>query len=505
MIRRYVLFLFCLLVGAGCGSSGGSDSVFVATGGSAAGAADSGRVVFNFTRAQTLSVPTGTVQLDFQFFNNGGVVLLAERRDYADQIVFENVPGEVTSVEVTAFDANGLPILFATGAVEVSSLEDFVVALSSEAVTLDEVVVSPDMVTLEASQTQQLSLLGRFSNGSVANLDPALATYSGFDTNIVTVSDSGLLTGVGFGTTTVVVGFEVSGVVTESEPVTVTGPIGPISLSQAVNTFDTDTGELNGTVADGWDGTVLNSADFTLDGAATLTVTGSQPFQVASTGNVSIAGIIDASGGDGEDGLCGSPGGGVVRLGGVAGPGGFAGGNGGSTAAGSIDGLDGEGPGAGGGGSVEGSGGGAGHLNAGTAGGETNGGAGGPAYTSIPTTLIGGSGGGGGNGQDDGVVGPDPSDDDGAGGGGGGGAVRITAVGTLTVDGTIDCSGGNGGGGECSNSSHDGGAGSGGSIELLATGLPVVNGTLNVDPGTPGNGESGGGTASEGRTRVETL
>ena len=515
MKRLFFVLVSCLLVISGCGSNG-SEDVFVATGNSNAGlATTSGRVVFNFTRPQTLSVPASTVQLDFQFLS-GTVVVISERRTYEDQIVFENVPSNVTSVEVTAIDADGFPLLFGTGPIEIDPNEDFVVTLTSEPITLSELVVSPSSLVFEVpGETQQLSLQGRFSNGFISSLDADRATYSGFDTNVVTVDGNGLVTSGGFGTTSIIASFEFGGATVDSDPIPVTRSPISLAISDAANTFDTSTGELNGTLIDGWDGEILNVLDFSLPVGSTLTVTGDQPLQLAATGNILVEGIVDASGGDGEATGINFPAG----LGGTAGPGGFPGGRGGGFNVSDSNGENGFGPGGGGGGMVDagdsdgfagGSGGGAGHLMNGTAGTGFSFGVGGVAgllYESLPTILRGGSGGGGGSIESDSPDGLEDGDDGGAGGGGGGGAVRMTAQGTIEVSGTIDCSGGDGGDANDSGNGTAGGAGSGGAIELLASLVPTVSGTLNVDGGFGGVDalESVGGDGSPGRTNVGTL
>jgi hypothetical protein len=288
-----------------------------------------------------------------------------------------------------------------------------------------------------------------------------------------------------------------------------------LTLVSGPHTFDTDTGELDGSVHPDWNGTALMPALFDVLAGATLTVSGSQPFQVDSTGDILITGIIDAGGRNAGNVTTGNANG---TAGGLGGPGGFAGGRGGGDNFGDTDGVAGGGPGGGGGGmsgtpgsaAVQAGGGGAGHLNVGTIGeraGNGVAGAAGVAYASIPGMLLGGSGGGGGSIDDDGA-GLNAADDGGAGGGGGGGAVRMTATGTITVDGTIDCSGGDGGDNTFNVAvGGAGGAGSGGSIELLAPTSPTVNGTLDVTAGVAGRHHTtgDGGAGSVGRTIVGTI
>jgi hypothetical protein len=96
--------------------------------------------------------------------------------------------------------------------------------------------------------------------------------------------------------------------------------------------------------------------------------------------------------------------------------------------------------------------------------------------------LLGGSGGGGAQ----------------AGGGGGGGAILIAASGTITVNGTVNASGGYGQTTGNYASAGSSGSGSGGAIRLVATSL-AGNGIINANGGASA---MNGGT---GRVRIDTY
>lgn len=252
-----------------------------------------------------------------------------------------------------------------------------------------------------------------------------------------------------------------------------------------------------------------------------------------TTGDVTIAGSIDISGGASmvtKYGLAAD-----MNKGGVGGPGGFDGGRGGLQEQNRTGGT-GYGPGGAGGGihvsvndwpycySIVQGGGGGGFA----AGGEVSycvrdygfsanqrTGYGGPQYGSnsmLP--LVGGSGGGGGGGGPNGWSLP------GSGGGGGGGALMLVASGSVMLSGTISARGGNGGAinnGDCNASYRDsggaGGGGSGGAVRILTAALSGA-GTINVGGGI-GGCRSGNGTNPEnsnaaghgsvGRSSVEIV
>jgi hypothetical protein len=302
-----------------------------------------------------------------------------------------------------------------------------------------------------------------------------------------------------------------------------TGVGGPFAPG-AATTIDTDTGDITppGGVSPAFDGVAFNFTTIDIPAGVTVTATGSQPLILLATTDATIAGTIDASGSKGGGDLaasaCNDP---VGGAGGLPGAGGHAGGAGGGSApgTGTVDGDPGLGPGAGGGGVSLGTGynyaggGGAGHATAGQPGttyGSGTPGAAGAAVASLPP-LLGGSGGGGGSMSDDAApLGPpfDPGDEGGAGGGGGGGAVQILTGNTLTVTGTIDCSGGDGG--DCTCNGGSGGGGAGGCIELLAAVTPTTGGaTLDVTGGIPGDVGGSvsalGGAGSDGRTNIAVF
>lgn len=249
--------------------------------------------------------------------------------------------------------------------------------------------------------------------------------------------------------------------------------------------------------------------------------TNKAPVVMLATGDVTIAGTVDISGGDAPN--TGSTA--VSCMGGVGGPGGYDGGKGGLPL--QFVGGTGGGPGGGGfgtyvaaqcAGSVQGGGGG-GFSTAGTAsycvrnyGGyleNVRTGFGGPAYgsaTMLP--LVGGSGGGGGGGA------ISATGYCGSGGGGGGGALLLVSSGMVQFTGSINASGGNGGvyrasGVGCTNgwtNGAGGGGGAGGAVRIVASSY-VGGGSINVSGGTTdcNNNASAGGPGAVGRISIETL
>ena len=219
---------------------------------------------------------------------------------------------------------------------------------------------------------------------------------------------------------------------------------------------------------------VFSASDIVIEAGASVAVTGGGALVLKSGSNVAIGGTLDLGGGRGSPQ--------------AAGPGGFAGGA--AAAAG-------QGAGPGGGGAPDplvpdGGGGGGGHAAAGGQGGARGFDPGGIAGIAVEAAgLVGGSGGGLGGGSGDGS----------GRGGGGGGALRIEAVGAVTIAaGAIVSAGGAGGEGGVDDDGG-GGGGAGGAIEIIAESIGVA-GALAANGGGGGAGanlaERGASGASGG-------
>ncbi|MEM7164984.1 MAG: hypothetical protein AAF581_05930 [Planctomycetota bacterium] len=197
-----------------------------------------------------------------------------------------------------------------------------------------------------------------------------------------------------------------------------------------------------------------------------------KPVVWLASGAVNIEGTLSLNGADGHHAN-------DAHLATPAGAGGFTGGVGASP---TDDPHVGNGPG-GGGVSVGSNGAGAGHILAGTSVSSAMGGA--PYGNQHLLPMLGGSGGGGGGLPN------------GAGGGSGGGAILIASSTDITINGTIEADGGEGGnitiGGQ-----RRGGAGSGGAIRLMCETLDGT-GTISVDGGVSWT------AGSAGRIRVEAF
>jgi hypothetical protein len=244
-------------------------------------------------------------------------------------------------------------------------------------------------------------------------------------------------------------------------------------------------------------------ANATIMASGHLRARGGNALALAVSGAITIAGVLDLSGGPDacapDDGVlapqCAGPGGhtggGPQQAG--QGDGGGAAGRGGATAVGADPPYE-TGGGGGGQGESGGDGGGA---------GESPGGAGGQAIGDPELTpLRGGSGGGGGGTEPGrGLISEIP----GAVGGGGGGAVQLAARGRIDIVGPGACgiNAGGGGGAGARTDAGGGGGGAGGAIILEAPIVELGPECTLAANGGGGGGANGGNPGGNGDLRVE--
>lgn len=270
---------------------------------------------------------------------------------------------------------------------------------------------------------------------------------------------------------------------------------------------------------------IFNFTTVNVPAGVTVTFTrnsANTPVIIRASGDVTIAGTVDASGS--PSGAVGSAGDGNLAddgLPGTGGPGGFDGGRGGDGVS-AGRGSYGLGPGGGPGGNgldawnnnrCGGAGGSYGSVgemgnnrnNVGTRNGTCDGGKAAAYGSTLLIPFVGGSGGGGGQGG---------SSLPGSGGGGGGGAILIASSGTVNITGSVLANGGASGQMTGTNCGTTGGGGSGGALRIMATTISG-DGTISAKGGSPGilcnglletvgfNDSDPGGFGGAGRVRLE--
>jgi hypothetical protein len=217
-ILTAIVVLCLAFLATGCGDS--DDFVITAN---APAAATTGNLVFRFQQAAAQQtediVPAGTATLRFDLFSTDPPsqtsLVVTDTRVFERVITLLDVPSNVVSVLVTAFDEDGNPLVTLSGSTVVIVGADVEVDLNDATpVTLDSITVSPDPIILAyGTQTPyfntggqlagipsffgngdvQATILGSFSNGSTGDLPitASTTTFSGLQ-NVANVTATGL-------------------------------------------------------------------------------------------------------------------------------------------------------------------------------------------------------------------------------------------------------------------------------------------------------------------------
>ncbi len=260
--RSLLTFLMVGLVSlfaVGCGDSN-EDYVFTGTNPGFA----TGNVTFQFEQdvlTQAAVVPAGTDYLTFDFYATNppasGQLVFEADAPYANTVTVQNVPTNVRSVVITAFDVDGFPLATLSSPVSVNAGTTTNANLNGVPVVpvdFATLSVTPNPVALtlgtQNGGSQQLNVTLNFDNGlsyTVAADElptSVLASYEIENAGVATVNGTGTVTAVAAGATngtatlsfngsTVEAPFSVTvsgGVIT---PVTVLGPAdGEITLPQ---------------------------------------------------------------------------------------------------------------------------------------------------------------------------------------------------------------------------------------------------------------------------------
>lgn len=234
-----LLVSFLLLFSAGCGGSGGGFAPVTPSSGP-------GTLVFQFVKpvnAQAIQVPAETTLLRFDFFNASGANVLSTERPFNFEVTVTGVPSEATRVEITTYGPGRVPLTVISSPVTVTPNASTTVFLGGAQVTtvqLQSLIV--DAVGVAAGATQQVSVSGQFDNGDVVVFNETTGGTATFgttvDTNIATISSTGLVTGNSGGTTTAPVSFTINGqTVDGTVSVTVNGPAGQLIVEPETLVF----------------------------------------------------------------------------------------------------------------------------------------------------------------------------------------------------------------------------------------------------------------------------
>jgi hypothetical protein len=249
----------------GCGASGtGTD--FVATGNKQV--PTTGNLLFRFVTAQVaFTVPDGATTLKFEFFDGGASAdsIYTSNKPFAPEITVENVPVTASTVVITGFDGNGIPLYTITQSIAVVGGTDTVIdgINGPVAVTLDQIRPAPGTVnnadqtltslTVSVGGKVQMFLYADYNNGTSVLLG-TLADYQIVAGEVfASVDPTALVSGLAAGTATLEASYggqtvqlpvfvtvgapvEYSGITVTNTPVPVVVPNGtPVQLNVSGN------------------------------------------------------------------------------------------------------------------------------------------------------------------------------------------------------------------------------------------------------------------------------
>ena len=270
---------------------------------------NTGNLTFQFQQQQANAqqagiVPIGTTTLQFEFFSttSGSDTDLVHEDTvaYANQVTITGVPASAVFVRVTAYGAGGAPLATFTGTFEVAIGATTPVDLGAPtAVTFDSLTVSPSTLALSLAEggtdSAQLTLVGNFSNGQTvafpSNTYTANADFASSDTEVATVSSSGVVQAVGNGEADITATYTLNGVEqSATTTVTVSGGIVDIdTLSVTPSSLIIPDGSTSGAL----------TAQFSAAGGTPVDVTGNVTYTLQAevggiqventTGSVSVA------------------------------------------------------------------------------------------------------------------------------------------------------------------------------------------------------------------------
>lgn len=207
------------VLAVGCGSS--NDGEFISTGNG--GFVTTGSLSYLLQVNNVTSVPNGTASLRFDLFDNqnpaNGNLVLTTDAALSDTVQVDDLPQNVQSTVVTAFDADGNPIGQVTVNSNVVAGANGQIDLSNivfTAITYDSLTATPDPVDIANDETQALALTAAFSNQTTsvlaANTFATDATFVSGDSDVATVDANGVISTAGVGNTTVTASYTINGV-----------------------------------------------------------------------------------------------------------------------------------------------------------------------------------------------------------------------------------------------------------------------------------------------------
>ncbi len=223
----------------------------------------------------------------------------AHMSDGTSKDVTSSVQWSSSDANIASVNSAGMASGSAPGTVTITALSGSLqstaaLTVSSAAVNLSSIVVSPAASALPVNTAQQFTAIGNYTNGSSADLT-ALVTWGSSSLNVATVSASGLVTGVAAGSTNISAslgGISGSTSLTVSAPSLVSISVTPVGLTLGIGINQQYVA--TATYSDGSSADLTSGVTWTSSSPSVATVNSSGVATTVAAGQTTITATIGA-------------------------------------------------------------------------------------------------------------------------------------------------------------------------------------------------------------------
>jgi len=220
-------------------------------------------------------------------------------KDVTTSVQWSSSDSNIASVNSAGMASGSAPGTVTITALSGSLQSTAALTVSSAAVNLSSIVVSPAASTLPVNTAQQFTAIGNYTNGSSADLT-ALVTWGSSSLNVATVSTSGLVTGAAAGSSNISAslgGISGSTSLTVSAPSLVSISVTPVGLTLGIGINQQYVA--TATYSDGTSADLTSGVTWTSSSPSVATVNSSGVATTVAAGQTtitaSISGLNDTS------------------------------------------------------------------------------------------------------------------------------------------------------------------------------------------------------------------
>ena len=221
-------------------------------------------------------------------------------KDVTNSVQWSSSDSNIASVNSAGMASGSAPgTVTITAALSASLKSTAALTVSSAAVNLSSIVVSPSAATLPVNTVQQFTAIGNYTDGSSADLS-ALVTWGSSSLTVATVSASGLVTGVAAGSTNISAslgGISGSTSLTVSVPSLVSISVTPVGLTLGIGINQQYVA--TATYSDGSSSDLTSGVTWTSSSTSVATINSSGVATTVAAGQTtitaSISGLSDTS------------------------------------------------------------------------------------------------------------------------------------------------------------------------------------------------------------------